>query len=148
MGKPILPANSTSVSKRRIILLEDEEIMWEIFEIWLRQWFADFELIKFKDGDEAWREVTRQEPDLLIMDWEHPGMHGREIFEQVVEKKLKFPLIVSSGYVKLEPGVTSFTTFGLKVGFLSKPFKKEQFWRQINDFVGPSDFPKNQLEPV
>ena len=147
MGDQTSEAKST-MPKRRIILIEDEPVMWEIFEIWLRQWFLDFELLKFDDGDKAWAELSRQDPDLLIMDWEHPGMHGREIFEKLVEKKVKFPLIVSSGMVKLESGVTSFTTFGLKVGFLSKPFKKDQFWRQLSEFVGPSDFPKNKLLPA
>lgn len=130
-------------TKPRVILIEDEPVMWEIFEIWLRQWFREFELLKFDDGDKAWAEIGRKDPDLLIMDWEHPGMHGRDIFQQLVEKKASFAVIVSSGFVKLESGVTSFTTFGLKVGFLSKPFKKEQFWRQLTDLVGPSDFPEN-----
>jgi len=30
------------------------------------------------------------------MDWEHPGWHGREIFEKLVEKKVN-SAIVSSG---------------------------------------------------
>ncbi len=136
------------MASRRIILIEDEPVMWEIMEIWLRQWFLNFELLKFEDGDQAWAEIARETPDLLIMDWEHPGMHGREIFAQLVEQKVHFPLIVTSGMVKLESGVTSFATFGLKVGFLSKPFKKDQFWRQLNEFVGPSDFPKNQIPPA
>jgi len=43
------------------------------------------------------------------MDWNIPGCHGREIFEKLVEKKVKFPLIVSSGYVKAGIRLTSFT---------------------------------------
>jgi hypothetical protein len=35
---------------------------------------------------------------------------------------------------------------GLKVGYLPKPFGMFQFWRALNEFIGPSDFPEIQAK--
>ena len=135
-------------AKPRIVILDDEKVLWEIMDYWIKHWFKEYELITFENGDDAWRELERAEPDFYLMDWDHPGMHGREIFSRLVQKQVRFPVVVNSGHESIGSHVLSFCSLGLRIGFLPKPFNKSQFWRLLNDFIGPSDFPEMQSRLV
>lgn len=131
-------------ARPRIVILDDEKVLWDIMEFWIQQWFKDYELITLDNGDDAWKELERAEPDFYMMDWDHPGMHGREIFSRLIEKRVRFPVVVNSGHESIGAHVLSFSSLGLRIGFLPKPFNKAQIWRLLNDFIGPSDFPEMQ----
>jgi DNA-binding NtrC family response regulator len=135
-------------TKPRIIVLDDEKVLWDIMDFWIKQWFKEYELMTLDNGDDAWKELERAEPDFYMMDWDHPGMHGREIFSRLVEKRIRYPLVVNSGHESIGAHVLSFSSLGLRIGFLPKPFSKAQFWRMLNDFIGPSDFPEMQAKIV
>lgn len=124
----------------RILLLEDEPLLVKLFEFSLAEWFKKMELMKFKNGDDAWRQLSRTEPDLLIMDWSHPGLEGEAIMERLAEKKAGFPILLTSDF--FEEHLSKYAGRGLKVVFLPKPFGLKQFWSALNQLVGPGDFPK------
>ena len=62
--------------KLRIVLVDDERHMLKLLEMYLQEWFNAVELVMFQNGDPAWAELSRAEPDLLITDWRHPGLDG------------------------------------------------------------------------
>jgi DNA-binding response OmpR family regulator len=135
MSEPAMPGKM----KRRIILVDDEKHMLQLFDLYLHEWFDALELVPFQNGDAAWREFTRQEPDLLITDWFHPGLDGGELVRKLAEKKSKVPvLMISACDVEF---VHEFANSGVNVVFLQKPFGSEQLWRAINDLAGPCDYP-------
>ena len=121
----------------RIILLEDEPDVSHLFEVCLRDWFAEVDIVKFEDGAKAWKEMTREAPDLLILDWAHPGLTGHELLKRLAAARARFPILLTSEY--FERHVQLFMDRGLRLGFLPKPFGIQEFWAAINQLVGPSD---------
>lgn len=132
-------ATSGSAKRPRIILVDDEKHMLQLFEVYIREWFKDVELIQFQNGDTAWQELSRQQPDLLITDWYHPGLNGGELVHKLAEKKSKVPVLMISACDT--ECVREFADSGIKVVFLQKPFASEKLWQALNQLAGPCDFP-------
>ncbi len=124
------------------MLLENEQALSQLFELCLQEWFEKIELVKFANGEEAWRELSRTQPDLLILDWAHPGMTGDEILKQLALNQARFPILLTSEF--FEEHLQLFSGYGLKLGFLPKPFGIREFWAALDQLVGPSDHPEIQ----
>lgn len=100
----------------RIVLLEDDKPLSRLIEHCLHDWFAQAELVTFKSGDEAWQELARSKPDLLILDWKHPGLTGLELLRRLALAKAAFPILLTSIY--FAENVQLFSDQGLKLKFL------------------------------
>ena len=127
----------------RVALLEDQRVLARLIEHCLRDWFKKIELVKFENGDEAWQELSQTQPDLLILDWKHPGLTGGEIVQKLALLPATFPLVLTSDL--FEEHVQQFSEQGLVFRFLPKPFHILEFWAVLNDLVGPSDYPEMQV---
>jgi two-component system alkaline phosphatase synthesis response regulator PhoP len=83
---------------KRILLVEDEELMINILERKLSQ--AGYEVFIAKDGEEGLKKMKEMEPkpDLVLLDVIMPKMSGFEVMEEMIkDKKLKeIPVIVIS----------------------------------------------------
>jgi DNA-binding response OmpR family regulator len=86
--------------KKRILLVEDEEIFLEMFGEKLKQ--DGFEVVLAKNGAWGIKEALRSEFDLFIVDMVMPAMTGKEIVEKIkMEDKLKnIPIIMLSASVE------------------------------------------------
>ncbi len=131
------------VGKPRVILLEDSQILSEIMNLCILNWFWDPEVLVFEDGDAAWQELARSEPDLFITDWLHPGADGGELLRRLAERQVKFPVMVVSGEMTSIPDQDK---LGIAVSFLPKPFNRQALWQVLNHLVGPCDWPARLID--
>ena len=131
-GTTVIPSRR----KLRIILVEDEKTLAELLEFCIRQWFQEIEVLPFEDGDAAWRELSRTEPDLLITDFEHPGMDGRMLLQKLTERQVKFPILVTAACA-WGTWLQDYTALGLKLVYLPKPFPFEHFQKALHDLIEP-----------
>lgn len=102
-----LPAFEPAVLERqvladKIILLVDDELM-------LRDLLAEmlesngYNVIKVGSGSEALKVLTEEiKVDLVIIDYNMPGMNGLETVHKIRELNFKMPVILSSGSMGLE----------------------------------------------
>lgn len=125
--------------KLRIVLLDDEWHMLLLLEMYLKEWFDGVELLRFQHGDRAWIELAQTEADLLITDWRHPGLDGGELVKKLAEKKSKTPVLLLSA--SDSDCIREISELGVKVTFLQKPFGVRDFWKVINELVGPCEKP-------
>jgi DNA-binding response OmpR family regulator len=128
--------------KPRVVILEDERQLVDLFELCIRDWFRNAEIISFQNGNAAWQEVEAREPALLIMDCSHPGLNGVEIMERLAGRQTKCTILLTSEL--FAENLKKLTNRGLKVAYLPKPFGIVQFWKMLNEHIGPSDFPERQ----
>ncbi|NIL98407.1 MAG: response regulator [Planctomycetales bacterium] len=71
----------------RVMIVDDEFHI--VVPLQLKFTKAGYEVITAMDGDEAWEEIQKRPPDLLIADVLMPNMNGYEL----VEKIRKDPLL-------------------------------------------------------
>jgi CheY-like chemotaxis protein len=125
-----------SLSSRRparIHLLDDEPCLREAMELILQFYFRDFVVVRSADGDQAWREISRSAPDLLITDYRHPGMQVEEMMHRLYRRPVKFPILVASAQACAIPGLKErLQSFpGFTVEFLEKPFLAADLKAQV-----------------
>ena len=81
---------------KRILLLEDEELMIDLLERKLTQ--EGYEVSVAKDGVEGLKKMKKTRPDVVLLDIVMPRMGGFEVMEEMVknEELKKIPVIVIS----------------------------------------------------
>ena len=126
----------------RIVLVEDERVLSRLLEECIHEWYVKVDLLKFESGDEAWKELSLKAPDLLILDWSHPGLTGHEILQRLALNLARFPILLTSEY--FAEHLQWFCDHGLRLGFLPKPFGIREFWAALNQLLGRSDHPEMQ----
>ena len=137
-----IPGSLSTAKMPRIILLEDERTLAQLFDFLIHEWFRKVALLKFESGDRAWQELSRHKPDLLIVDLGQPGVDGRKMLNRLAEVHASFPILLTAE--TFSDHLRVFVDHGLKLGFLLKPFGIQQFWDALNQLVGPSDIPERK----
>jgi len=123
----------------RIVLLDEEPAARDLVRTMLSLWFRDYLLIECTTGDEAWREITRRAPDLLITDYGHTGYSFEELLLRFYRSRPRFPILLSSLYVgacpELQQRLLAFP--GYSITLLNKPFPPETLKSQVLNSLNP-----------
>ena len=129
----------------RIICLEAETFLHFIFEVVIRGWFKEIDLVFTKTGIEAWHEIAVKKPDLFITNRIHPpGFDGIEILYELAKARADFPIVWTTGSPTVAENAEIFH-LGLKSKVLPKPFKIEDLQEILNEFIGPCENPNPTL---
>ena len=155
-------ANSEALSRGgvrvpRIVLIEDEQVIAEMVETFLRQILPTITLLAFQNRDTAWEELQRADPDLLITDMnnhnipgrtEYMGMSGWELLPLLAKQEVKYPILVVSGSFSLPGMETQARQIAgpkLNASFLMKPFAPDIFQQEIVRLLSPAGTTGRQL---
>ncbi len=84
------------MEKKRILLVDDEEGIQLLYREELKE--EGFVVTSAYNGDEALEQFKREEPDLVILDINMPGMNGIEVLRQMKEINPDLPVILNSAY--------------------------------------------------
>ncbi|HTX22703.1 MAG TPA: response regulator [Candidatus Aquilonibacter sp.] len=133
--------SSAGARPRRIIVLDDEPMLADLYQEMLIPWFKHVVIRSFANGDDAWREISGASPDLLITDRGHIGMGYDEILARLSEQKKEYPVFVISGFTneEMDKLVNGYKDRGLDVTLLAKPFGLDEFYWQLLTHLGLSD---------
>lgn len=142
----IQPVSLLRRRRTRIFLLEDEPCLREIVGAVFQLYFRDYILVFSGDGDEAWREISRCAPDLLITDYNHCGMRIEEMLHRLYRRPDKFPILVASSCIgdrDLRERLLGFPGFTIEL--LDKPFQVTDLKAKVQKCLGPGPpYPSRQ----
>ncbi len=86
------------MSAIKILLADDESIVLDIMA--QRVAAAGFQVVKAKDGQEAWDKICSEIPDVIVLDLDMPKMDGWQVLNQLrshpPSKKWQPVIIVSA----------------------------------------------------
>lgn len=117
--------------KIRILLIDDASFIRDLIKRTLRQYLPQCEIIEGADGRKAQSILGRQPIDLILSDWEMPGVSGEELLQWVrADEKLAhipFVMITSLGGKEhimraVQAGVSD---------YLGKPFTGEELMQKV-----------------
>ncbi|MEO6968337.1 MAG: response regulator transcription factor [Rhodanobacteraceae bacterium] len=99
----------------RVLLAEDQAMVRGALSALLAL-ESDIEVLgSAADGEAAWREVQRLQPDVLVSDIEMPGLTGLELAQRIQRHELPIKVVIvttfaRSGYLRraLEAGVSGY----------------------------------------
>jgi len=140
--------------KPTVIVVDDEDWFLGMVERLIQNWFGEVTVLTFQNRDEAWQELSRADPDLLVTDMNNDntpqylnfgmrfGMSGWKMLPLLAERRAKFPILVVSGSFLME-GVEDRARQcagpDLNISFLAKPFTTEQFNSEMFKHFGPRE---------
>ena len=81
----------------RVLLVEDQDAHAELLRIRLRRFDPRFEVTRASNGREALELLRAEAFDLVILDYDLPGMNGIEILEEINASKRRLPVVVVTG---------------------------------------------------
>jgi two-component system response regulator (stage 0 sporulation protein F) len=81
---------------KKILLVDDEESIQIVY----REEFEDegYEVITAGDGTEGLKKFNEENPDIVILDIQMPGINGIEVLRQMKMINGNIPVILSSAY--------------------------------------------------
>jgi two-component system OmpR family response regulator len=111
----------------RILIVEDEVRIADFLQRGLRA-EGHFSVVA-NDGEAGLALAMEGDFDLLLLDMMLPGLHGREICQQLRMNKINTPLIILSAMDSLDDVIA-----GLRMGaddYMTKPFSFEELLARI-----------------
>jgi DNA-binding NtrC family response regulator len=117
----------------RIVIVNDEPSPLKAIALVIGWWFKDVTVLTLSNAYDALEELSLTDPDLLITDDRMPGMNGEGLCRRLLDRKVKYPIIVDSPWAPTEEWVRELALRGLNVSFLALPFCYSDLKRLIED---------------
>lgn len=116
------PTGPASASKRRILIVEDNETARKQIQIFLE---ADTSVIvdTAANGSDALKALTERPYSVIVTDLKMPRVNGLQLLEEVQKRRLPADVIITTGFGTIEQTVQAMRLGA--VNFLTKPVNLE-----------------------
>lgn len=101
----------------KILIIDDDKIIRKIYRATLTK--EGYEVIEAEDGNVGLQYIKSEKPDLILTDYQMPGITGLEVISEIAKMKITTPVIMLTGY-----GDVALTIKSIQKGafeFLEKP---------------------------
>ena len=112
-----------------ILIVEDEQPIRTMVNFALSR--AGFELSEAADAEQAYAEIDRKRPELILMDWMLPGMNGLELVRRLQRdaNTQDIPVIMLTARTEEADKINGFNA-GID-DYISKPFSPAELLARI-----------------
>ncbi|GAA4529891.1 response regulator transcription factor [Brachybacterium paraconglomeratum] len=111
----------------RLLVVDDEPNIRDLLATSLR--FAGFEVFTASTGNEAIREATEHQPDLVVLDVMLPDMDGFTVTRRLRERGEQYPILFLTAKDETQDKVAGLTVGG--DDYVTKPFSLEEVVARI-----------------
>ena len=117
--------------KKTILLVDDSGEVLRAVKSWLNDKYT---VVMAKSGEMAFRYMSKKIPDLILLDYEMPGMNGKEVFQGLKKNIITedIPVFFLTG--KNDRNIVLDIMSVHPEGYILKTEDKEKVLSRINDF--------------
>jgi len=94
---------------------------------------SQFEVDVFASGQEFLDSLRTRLPECVILDYQMPGLHGRDVQRQLAHAQIRVPIIVVTAHD--QPALREQCLADGAVAYLTKPLQRERLVGLINDAI-------------
>ena len=119
---------------KKILMIEDEAILLDTTAMFLEG--LGYEVLKATDGVHGLNLALDQKPDLILLDFTLPGMHGLDVASKLAENEEtnQIPILFLTGSEDFENRLNKLENVaGQK---MDKPFDLEALAEEIDKTIG------------
>lgn len=127
--------------EKNVLIIDDDNDFLQVMHNWLKY---TYKVDAVRSGTEALRFLNRLRPDLILLDYEMPGLDGYQVLDQVRRNPLtcQVPIIFLTGkndkesvmrIIKRKPD-----------GYLLKSMRKDELLDALDRFFATSIFPQHE----
>ncbi|TGB01598.1 response regulator [Halobacillus salinus] len=117
-----------------ILIVDDQSGIRLLLEEVLKS--AGYQTLTAKSGKQACELASDHDVDLMIMDFNLPVMHGRDVLNKMVEMECDFPVIIITG--DSEESVREQVDHSFVKDIISKPFDIQDFQNKVGNVLEKS----------
>ena len=122
-----MTANDEQDFEARLLVVDDEPNIRDLLATSLR--FAGFEVFTASTGNEAIREATEHQPDLMVLDVMLPDMDGFTVTRRLRDRGEQYPILFLTAKDETQDKVAGLTVGG--DDYVTKPFSLEEVVARI-----------------
>ncbi|MBI1758552.1 MAG: response regulator [Actinobacteria bacterium] len=119
----------------KILIADDSRVMRQIVTRTLRQaGYSGHDLVEAADGQQAYDAAVAEQPDLVLSDWNMPGMTGVEVLRALRASGVQVPF----GFVTSEvtPAMRDEAESAGALFLIAKPFTADMFRDSLDHILG------------
>lgn len=128
----VAPQHKPCERRDMILIVDDDSDVRAMFCRALRE--LGWPAVDAPDGPTALAMIAEEKPQLVILDYQMPGMDGAEVARAIAEIDPDLPIIFSTGHSALR---TLRTAAGEEAQILEKPFALKELEALIAEQLGP-----------
>jgi CheY-like chemotaxis protein len=118
--------------KIRILLCDDASFIRDLIKRTLRNFFPQCEITEVSDGKKAQAFLSKNSVDLILSDWEMPGMSGEELLRWVrAEARLSDTPFVMVSSLGGKEHIVKAVQAGVS-DYLGKPFSPDELIQKVH----------------
>jgi two-component system alkaline phosphatase synthesis response regulator PhoP len=121
------------MTKRKVLIADDEIHIIHVVTIKLRN--NGYEVISAENGDKAFEMACEEKPDIIVTDFQMPGMTGLELVRKLRQnettKDIPVIMLTARGFAVEDKEKEKLDISEL----LSKPFSPKELLRSIEDIM-------------
>ena len=114
-----------------VALVDDEESVRRALARMLSA--SQFDVDVFATGQEFLDSLRTRLPDCVVLDYQMPGLTGRDVQRQLTLAKMRLPIIVVTAHD--QPALREQCLADGAVAYLAKPLQRERLVSLINDAI-------------
>ncbi|MFA5251083.1 MAG: response regulator [Phycisphaerae bacterium] len=118
---------------RKVLVADDEIHIVHVVTIKLRN--NGYEVLSAENGDDAFKLACEEKPDIIVTDYQMPGMTGVELVRKLRQnettKDMPVIMLTARGFAVEEKEMKELGISEL----LSKPFSPKELLRSIEDIL-------------
>ncbi|HJF50213.1 MAG TPA: response regulator transcription factor [Brachybacterium paraconglomeratum] len=126
-GRAMTAATEDHDYEARLLVVDDEPNIRDLLATSLR--FAGFEVFTASTGNEAIREATEHQPDLVVLDVMLPDMDGFTVTRRLRDRGEQYPILFLTAKDETQDKVAGLTVGG--DDYVTKPFSLEEVVARI-----------------
>lgn len=108
--------------KKKVLIADDEKnLRWVLNKSLMRE---GYKILEAEDGEEVFKILQKEEPDLILLDYKMPKMDGMMVLKKLKENDLKIPVIMITAHGSIESAVEAMRLGA--IDYISKPFDIEE----------------------
>lgn len=124
------------IPKKKIMLVDDSALLLRSMKSMLEKYY---EICLAKSGEQALKMIPRENPDLILLDYEMEGMDGRAVFEAMKEDEdMRFIPVVFLTSVSDRQSIYSVLK-SKPEGYILKPPDEKRIWETIEEILGEKE---------
>lgn len=120
----------------RVVVLDDCRTLTGAFSTALKNWYDGIVAVECHTGDEAWEELSRTDPDVLMTDVQQMGLPVTDMLQLLAAKGVTYPIFVITGSSGLEQHLLKAGGPNLKVSVKAKPLTLDEFQQVAETALG------------
>lgn len=127
----------------KILIIDDDRLVRRIIKETLSK--VGYAVVEAEDGESGLLSVRSEHPDIVITDYQMPGINGLKVLSEIRKLKINLPVILLTGY-----GDVVLTIKSIQLGafdYLEKPINPAQLKTTIQNAIN-SVKSSNKLEEI